>query len=185
MRTFIAIELNETIKEELGAIQAELQKACADVKWVAPENIHLTLKFLGETDEKRLPDIGSALKKAVEGSAPFLLRPSGIGAFLDLQYPRIIWAGIDKGADEAARLNAAIESSFEMIGFEREKRDFHAHITIGRVVCGKHPRRLKTSIENIKYRPEIPLKVNKIALFQSRLTQAGAAYSHLLDQPLP
>lgn len=183
MRTFIAINLNDKIKQALAKVQAELEKSNADVKWADPENIHLTLKFLGEISEQQVGQIKEALDKVASNLKPFEITLSGIGAFPKLDYPRVVWVGIEKGKNETEGIAKMIEDELEKLGFEKEKRGFTAHLTIGRVRSGKNKDALKEILNSLNLQPTTyylkPSDVNAIYLYQSTLTPKGPVYTPL------
>ena len=122
MRSFIAIELTNEIKDELAQIQARLKYSGADVKWVEKNNIHLTLKFLGEVSEDKIKTVVSILDDIAKGSKPFEMTIRDIGAFPKIDYPRVVWVGLDKGASESKEIVQRIEEELERSGFERESK---------------------------------------------------------------
>ncbi len=178
MRTFIALELSEEMKEELARLQEELKKAGQDVKWVNPENIHLTIKFLGNTDESKIEQIKKILDDTSSQTRPFEISLFMLGAFPSLEYPRVIWAGIDKGCAEAEKIAALAEKRLENIGFGKEKRPFSAHLTLGRVRSGRNKSELKEIISSLEVKP-ISCAIKHITLFQSTLTPRGSIYTSL------
>jgi len=183
MRAFIALELSEGIRTELLRLQDELKKAGANVKWVIPDNIHLTLKFLGNIDESRLSEIENVLRPIADANSPFEINLFKIGAFPDINYPRVIWAGIDKGCSQAEEIARNIEGGLEKIGFPKESRPFSAHLTLGRVRSGKNKVGLKEKLLSTSVRPSAcPIK--HITLFESRLTPHGPIYTARGNFPL-
>lgn len=183
MRTFIAIDLSEENKTALTKLQDELKQTQADVKWVEPENIHLTLKFLGEVTDEYVGKVKEALDKAAAGFRPFEISLSDIGAFPKLDYPRVIWVGVEKGKKETEELAAKIEEELGKLGFSKEDRPFAAHLTIGRVRTGKNKEILKEKIQNNKGRPQwaAPTSqlISNVILYQSKLTPSGPIYTPL------
>lgn len=179
MRTFIAIELSEEIREVLAQIQSHLKYAGADVKWVEKDNIHLTLKFLGEIDEKKCEKVKAALEKIAKEFKPFEISLKDIGAFPKIEFPRVIWIGLDKGAKESTELAAKIDETLSKIGFDKETRPFAAHITIGRVRSSKNKEALKEKV--LSYQPSAVShqQINSVILFQSTLTPRGSIYTKL------
>ena len=109
MRTFIAVELPENIKNKIGELQAPLKRTNAFVSWVKPENIHITLKFLGEVPEEKINEVFSATEKALVGTRKFTMSLKGMGAFPDLRRPRVIWVGAGSGEKELSSLAERIE----------------------------------------------------------------------------
>ena len=184
MRTFIAIELSDEIKTALAQVQSHLKYSGADVKWVEPANIHLTLKFLGEIDDKTCETVKSILDEIAKDTQPFEISLKDAGAFPKIEFPRVIWVGLDKGAKEstdlANRIDVALSTEIE---FDKESRDFVAHLTIGRVRSGKNKQGLKekllsleTQVASSKAQGYV---VKSVILFQSELTPAGPVYSKL------
>lgn len=184
MRLFIAIELSQEIKDFLSSLQEKLKAAKADVKWVQPQNIHLTLKFLGEVGEKKLDKVIQFLGDAVKDSCSFTLRICSLGAFPKINYPRVIWVGIDKGEDETKTLAAAIENNMAEIGIPSESRPFSSHITIGRLRSNLNRERLVKELSQMQEKPPeeaAELNVSKITLFKSTLTPNGPVYEPLKE----
>jgi 2'-5' RNA ligase len=184
MRTFIAIELPEEVKEYLRRLQGKLKKCDADVKWVAPQNIHLTLKFLGEIDEKKAGEIEEILTKTARQNPSFQIRASSIGGFPGLSSPRVIWIGIDKGDSEVKNIAKKLETSLELIGIPREERGFSSHITIGRTKSSLNRTSLAKLLNELKETPQtenIEFTVNKITFFKSTLTPQGPIYEALKE----
>ena len=133
MRLFIALNIPEEIKEKFALVTKRLKYRTKKISWVKEENFHITLKFLGEVKEERLPAISEAASRCVKEAVPFKVLFSGLGAFPDTNNPRIIWAGVKDGAAELSSIAASIEESFEKLGFAKEKRPFSSHLTLGRV----------------------------------------------------
>ena len=166
MRSFIALELSKEIKDELGRLQGELKEAGADVKWVKPENIHLTLKFLGDMEESELGEIKRTLADAASRQAPFEVSLFKLGAFPTLDRPRVIWAGVNKGCSEVEALAASLESA----------PNFSAHVTLGRVKSGKNKAELKERLLALEPK-QISHKITCVTLFESTLTPSGPIYA--------
>lgn len=131
MRIFVAIKIPEKIRYRIPELTKTLK--IDGVKWVKPENIHLTLKFLGEVNEKRLQEVQEVLENTVRKFPPFKINLKDIGAFPSMKRPSIIWIGVDKGKQEVISTINELETSLSKIGFEKEKREPHPHITIGRI----------------------------------------------------
>jgi len=183
MRAFIALELSEEIKEELSRLEAELKKSDADVKWVKPENIHLTIKFLGNIQETTEGNKIEQIKKILDGissqTKPFGISLFKLGVFPSLDYPRVIWTGIDKNGNAfAEKIAVLIEEKLEMVGFPKEKRPFSAHLTLGRVRSGRNKAELKQKVSSLVVQIK-SCTINHATLFQSTLTPRGAIYTPL------
>jgi len=183
MRTFIAIELPKNIKDSLSQLQAELKSSNADVKWVAPENIHLTLKFLGEIDDKKSEKIIQIIEEVAKGKNKFQVRISLLGAFPKIGSPRVIWVGIEAGDKETKEIAEELEEKIAKIGVPKEKRPFSSHITIGRL---RSPLKREILIKYLKEKSGLGGKIlefsaDKITLFKSTLTPKGPIYEILKE----
>lgn len=182
MRTFIAIELPPEIKEALAQLQEQLKASGADIKWVKPQNIHLTLKFLGDTNEKKIAPIMRILEETACNKPVFTIRVSSLGAFPGLNSIRVIWAGIDRGDAIACQIAKDLEGRIASIGIPKEKRPFSSHITIGRAKSGLNSDKLARDIEILGKAlagKNMEASVKKITLFKSTLTPGGPAYEAL------
>jgi 2'-5' RNA ligase len=188
MRTFIAIELPKEIKEALASLQQGLKNSGADVKWVQPENIHLTLKFLGEIDEQVLAKIINILEVTAENQNSFYLNLSSLGAFPNMNFPRVIWIGIKKGDSQIQEVASKLEKEISGIGIPKENRAFSSHITLGRVKSGlnrdKLTKKLNELAGNFLKEGSCAFPVKKITLFKSTLTPQGPIYEILKEVPL-
>jgi 2'-5' RNA ligase len=178
MRAFIALNLSSELKHELSRLQEELTKANADVKWVKTENIHLTLKFLGNVEETKIEEIRHILDGISSPEKPFEISLSNLGAFPNLNHPRVLWVGLDKGSSETKRIAASLENELQKIGFPKEERPFSAHLTLGRVKSGRNKAALKEKASSLQVRPKSCV-VNNLTVFQSKLTPTGPIYTSL------
>ncbi len=188
LRTFIAIELDESLRLALGRIQGKFRREIAgSVKWTAPEGIHLTLKFLGDTASSRIPDIETALRTACAGFAPFEFSVEGRGCFPNFRRPRVIWVAVRDRGQVLARLQTAVEKHVAPLGWPTEERGFSPHLTLGRVAKGARPAEEaavgqvveKTIVEQIGTQ-----QVAGVSLIRSELRPTGAVYTTLLTVPL-
>jgi len=183
VRSFIAIELPEEAKIGLGKLRNELERTeYTFVKWVNPEGIHLTLKFLGNIPFKQVAEISEAMEGATQGISPFYLEISGLGAFPNLKQPRVLWVGISGELDKLLGLQRNIDSALSPLGFTKEERPFVPHLTLARIrETASHGERrafgelvVSTSFED-KYH----IAADAINLMRSQLTPAGAIYTRL------
>ncbi|HMA52934.1 MAG TPA: RNA 2',3'-cyclic phosphodiesterase [Acidobacteriota bacterium] len=184
MRAFIAIDLEPTIKESLRSLVERLRATRADVRWVNGGGMHLTLKFLGPVDEGQALRVKDILTEAAGKHHAFPLRLEGTGAFPGEASPRVLWVGF-AAEPELLTLQEDLDASLEAEGFEREKRTFTPHLTLGRV---KGPERIaKAMSELAKHREESfgSMTVRKIALFESLLRPEGAEYRIVFEAALP
>ncbi len=186
MRTFIAIELPAEIKDCLSRLQQDLKAAQADVKWVQPQNIHLTLKFLGEIDEKKLDKISGIIEDTCEKKDKFHVCISSLGAFPKTESPRVIWVGIDTGDKEIKQMAKELEQNLAKIGIPKEDRPFSSHITIGRMRTPLNRERLVQGLKNKAGLggQNLEFYVSKITLFKSTLTPKGPIYEALKEASL-
>lgn len=172
LRLFTGIPLTRSVRDHVVSIVESLSEVLEGVRWVPPENLHVTLKFLGPCDTKHIPDIVSAMRKASE-RLPISLKVGGVGGFPSQGSARVIWVG---ASDEQQRLEgvfAEIEKGAAKCGFPREKRRFRPHITIGRSKRGvRLPAELPASAEGLA-----ALEVVEVALFSSELGPGGARYT--------
>ena len=133
IRTFVAVKISSAVCDCAAELIDELRHAPVDVKWVDPANMHLTIKFLGDVDSREIHEVCRAVEQSAGPLAPFELQVRGVGAFPNVRRPRTIWLGAAAGEPELAALAERVESELHKIGFRREARRFHAHLTIGRV----------------------------------------------------
>jgi 2'-5' RNA ligase len=183
IRSFIAIELPEEAKKGLARLRRGLERdEHGFVKWVDPQGIHLTLKFLGNIPAKRVTEITDAIKKATGGISPFHLEISGLGAFPSLKQPRVFWVGISGELDKLSALQLDIDSTLAALGFAREERPFVAHLTVARIREGASPaerRDFGELVDSTTFQDKYPVEVAAVRLMRSQLTPAGAIYTCL------
>ena len=185
IRVFIAIPLDGSLHTTLTEVVEKFALSKASVKWVAPENTHVTLKFLGSVDdEKDLPGVFAACERAAEGFAPIELEMRAVGCFPDMNRPRVVWLGIEKGAEQVERLQKKVENELQRIGFEREERGFTAHLTIGRVKSQKGINNLCRLLEEDRNVFIGSMRANKISVMKSKTLPTGAVYTELKAIPL-
>ena len=183
-RAFIAIGLDEATRAAVGAEIERLRPLGRAVAWVPAENLHLTLKFLGQQSDMGLREAALALQDAAERRRPFSVRLRGVGAFPGMDRPRILWIGAAEGALEARAVQSALDAALVSRGFERDSRPWHPHLTIGRVF---DPRRwradaspaLREAIARAATTDFGGLAVDRLALMRSDLSRSGARYSEI------
>jgi len=174
VRLFVAINPPESVRERIAAGTEDL-RGLEGIRWVAPDRVHLTLKFLGEVDEGSERSITKALALAAAGHAPFEARVTAPGAFPNIRRPRIIWLGLERGPQLAA-LQSDLEDALADVGFEREERAFRPHLTLGRVRRG---RRVDGSVlDSLVRQTEVSdaWQVAAVDLMRSHLLPTGAVY---------
>jgi len=188
IRSFIAIELPEEVKTGLNRLQTELKLPRHNfVKWVAPESIHITLKFLGNISPQKVTEITKVMEQASQGISPFQLEIHEVGAFPNMRQPRVLWLGIRGEIDKLVAWQQRIDSGLVPLGFAKETRPFTPHLTLARLREGVSPgdRRdfgelvMKTPTE-VNYR----INVTRLSLMKSQLLPGGAVYSRLAEVKL-
>ncbi len=183
IRSFIAIELPPEIKEALGSWQAKLKLAeYTFVKWVTPEGIHLTLKFLGNVAGAKIPHIVRALESIAIGFPSFRLEISGLGAFPNWKQLRVLWVGIGGETNQLMSLQQLIDKALTPHGFSPEARPFTPHLTLARLRAEALPRDKQNFNELIQKTPFIgkyEMEVKSISLMRSQLFPTGAVYTCL------
>jgi len=177
MRAFIAVNLDENLRRCVAETQEKLRATGADVKWVKPESIHLTLKFLGWVDDARLPAVGEAVSAALKGVAPFRLRLEQVGGFPTATAPRVIWVGVKEGAQELSGLAERVEAALEPLGFQREERAFSPHVTVGRHRTPSGRQALAAMMQQERERSFGEMEVRRVELMRSDLRPTGAIYT--------
>jgi 2'-5' RNA ligase len=183
IRSFIALEISPEIQAQLGQIQNQLKKSDADVKWVNPQNIHLTLKFLGNVSPEMIEQIKKVITKLSQEHKHFELKITQLGAFPTIEHPRVLWVGIEQGFKPTIQLAKDLEERLIQLGFLREKRAFTPHLTLGRVRSNQNRKQLKQLLHSITFHPQT-MPVQTIILFKSTLTPKGALYQPLYQTQL-
>jgi len=134
LRTFIAVEMSPRVISRAGDLIDKLRVAAAEINWVRPQQMHLTLKFLGDVPDTDTPDICNVVRRVAASFEPFEITCRGAGAFPSAKAPKTLWIGIEDGADELKKLQAALDDALKTeLGFAKEPRGFHPHLTLGRV----------------------------------------------------
>ena len=183
IRSFLAIELPKPILKKIEEVQADLRAAHADVRWVSPEKIHLTLKFFGSIEESRIDSIFKSIEESVRSTSPFSLEVRGVGAFPSMKSPRVIWLGLENG-QSLTSLQKQIETQLEKIGFQSEDRPFHPHLTLGRTKSSRGKNELVGRMEKHREEEFGDLQVERVILFKSDLKPSGPIYTALGDLKL-
>ncbi len=160
----------------LEALMRELQTSGGQLKLVDTEQVHMTLKFLGPTDEDLVPQISEVMRESVRGIAPFVVRVVGTGAFPSLDYMNVLWVGLEN-ADPLAKIASYLDRELPSLGFARERRPFSPHVTIARVRGGKNRDRVQQVLEAHPTDVFGEHRVDSIRLKRSVLTPQGPTYS--------
>ena len=176
IRTFICIEIPDSIKRRIDCLQKALRQIDAQVSWTKPSNIHLTLKFLGGVSPSRIERVTEAVERAASGIGPFEVEVSGAGCFPSPRNPRVLWIGLPNVPDALKQLFANIEDELAGEGFARENRKFSPHLTIGR------PRNSKNSASGAEaliaggFEPET-FEATEVIVMRSQLNPTGSIYT--------
>ncbi len=180
IRSFIAVEIDKINKQKISELIAQLKESNADVKWVSEDQMHLTLKFLGNTEQDKIQKVACILKSIADDFSAFSIKFSNIGAFPNTSRPRVIWMGIKDGSEILESFNNRIEAGLVKLGFEQESRQYKAHLTLGRVRSLKNIPQLVKSIKEIERNYQYNnIRIDRIILFQTTLTPKGAIYTSL------
>jgi len=183
IRSFIAIELPEEVREGLARLRNELKRnEHKFVKWVNPDGLHLTLKFLGNIPSKRVTEIINVIEEVTQGVSAFHLEISGLGAFPSLRQARVFWVGIGGEVDRLSRLQQNIDSALAVLGFAKEERPFVPHLTLARLRPGASPlerRSFGELVDPTIFEDKYHIEVEVVSLMRSQLTPAGAVYTRL------
>jgi 2'-5' RNA ligase len=181
VRVFIALSSPPEVKKVLTDIQNELNQEGGDVKWDTPDKFHITLKFLGDVEQEKLPALSATLMALSALHLSFELWYESLGAFPDLVHPRVLWAGARKN-DSLSALHQSIDEACERFGFAREPRVFHPHITFGRVKGSRNVGRLTARLKSITFEP-IRMHCSELLLIKSDLHPTGSIYATLNSFP--
>ena len=178
IRAFIAVDLDDPVIEKVCNVVEILKSRITEIRWLRKENLHLTLKFLGNIAESQVEPITAALRHPLGLFSPCTISAKGLGVFPDFRRPKILWVGLT--GDQLVQLAAEIESALMPIGFTPENRAFTPHLTIGRWREGSRPtKNLRQEIDSLNDFEFGACAVRQIVLFQSVLKPEGASYSEL------
>lgn len=181
MRTFVAVDLDPPVKSSLLELISRLSRKEADVRWVKKQGMHITLKFLGEVPETKIPNIINSIRSACNSLNKFHISFKGTGFFAPQSgLPRVLWAGIDQSHD-LSTLHQRIEDELGKLGFPREKRRFHPHLTLGRVKSNKRMAAMLEVLDDLRDTNIGSMQVKRVTLFKSTLKPAGAEYDVLSE----
>jgi 2'-5' RNA ligase len=183
VRSFIAIELPPELKAELAALEERLKAGRHSfVKWVDPDSVHLTLKFLGSVPVDTIPSIVEAITRACQPWPPFSLQIGGTGVFPNWQRPQVFWVGIGGEIGRLTALHRELESARSPLGFPPESRAFSPHLTLGRLrdrASAEDRRRFGQWAQSVQFEAQAPFQVDGMRLMKSQLTPEGPVYGLL------
>ncbi len=181
-RLFVAVWPDENLRGEIAGVVGELKKADADIKWVSAENLHLTLKFLGEVETGKVEEIVSTLKSVRQKS--FEMEVGNLGAIPNSRHPKTIFADVTSGGKPLQELAQAIGNTLEKTGFERDPRAFIPHVTLGRVKSPKNLQKYFLKMSEHKGQIFGKISVTRFYLVKSDIRPQGPAYTEIAEIPL-
>ena len=180
LRSFLAVDLAPHARAQAAQVMAQLRQGAPEgVRWVPEENLHLTLKFLGDVEPDRIPKLIAASTAKLERVGGFEVMLGGLGVFPNARRARVVWLGVQAGGPELARLARKLDAAAARIGVERERRPFRTHLTLGRL---RQPAPLALSA--VPCPDAKPFFVEEVVLYESRLSPTGARYVPLARFPL-
>lgn len=179
IRTFVAVLLDEEIRRRISEVQERARQLAPGLKWVSPENFHATLKFLGNVRSDKLRAVQSAMDEVAASLPAFDISIRAMGVFPTPRRPRVVWVGVEEGAEQLIALAKAVEDRLVKAGFEREDKPFRSHITIGRVRENKPVPGLTEGLEEIDASDLGTQRVAHVHVMESVLRPGGPSYSPL------
>lgn len=177
IRTFIALEISAEVKTALARDLVILKGQAPLVKWSRLENLHLTLRFLGDVKEDDLQELFDVLEEWIAPCRAFALEMKGIGVFPNWRHPRVVWAGCGEGSDDAVQLADVVKGACFELGYEREKRPFQPHLTLGRVKLPADAMGLEGAAAALLHKVYGFLDADAVVVFMSSLRRTGPVYS--------
>jgi 2'-5' RNA ligase len=181
IRTFIALELNDSIRDILGGIIRQMAQELPPIRWVDPKGIHLTLAFLGDLTDEQVAKARQAAEATAQQVTPFRFHLSHLGVFDSSQYPRVIWVGVNEPSGALQQLHSLLNRELEHRGFAVERRVFSPHLTLARIKVPLNPeerQRLLRLLVEIKV-VSSPLHAGRLRVMRSELLRSGARYTSL------
>jgi RNA 2',3'-cyclic 3'-phosphodiesterase len=184
IRTFIAIEIPGNIISKIRELQEGIKKYSFKIRWVRPENIHLTLKFLGDIEAVNIDEIAEAISKTVTGYTSISLKAKGIGVFPGIKRPRVLWVGLTGQSESLVRLQKTLDENLQTLGFPGEKRPFRGHLTMGRIKANIDVKKFGDALMAFRSFETETFTAGQLVLYKSELKPSGAVYTKLADASL-
>ena len=179
MRCFLAVDIPEHIKKNLLQVVHNIKKDLTGVKWVEPYNLHITIKFLGEIEDKKVPGLLEVLEGRLSHSGTFTLKLKNFGFFPDIRRPRVFWVGVEDKEENLKKLWKEIENIIPKFGVSRDNRSFTPHLTLARI---KKPIKIKkSSLDELKEFESSPFNVDTLVFYKSVLTSKGPIYTKIKE----
>jgi 2'-5' RNA ligase len=177
IRSFIAIPLTGEVQRAAKKLSREMRGVDDGMKWVPEDNLHLTLKFLGDVVDREVPHVCRVIREACEPAGEFELEFAGTGGFPSDERPRVVWAGITEGGDELIDLVTRLEAGLAKLGFKPESRDYRPHLTLGRSGSRPPSPEVLAKIARFKTRRLGTMVVDEVRLYASYLDKGGPTYN--------
>jgi 2'-5' RNA ligase len=180
LRTFIAVDIGKAIRSRAVALQEALARSTTEVKWVEPENLHVTMLFLGEVDDREVIDVCRVVAECAERQPAFTMQVATVGCFPNPRRPRVLWMGVGQGTQELCALHDALERPLLELGcYRREDRPYTPHITLGRVKSDRPPDKLAAALANQAGWQGGEIEVHEVLVMSSELRPQGPVYTVL------
>ena len=183
VRSFVAINLSKALQDNILSLAAQFRNRLKHIRtrvtWVKPGSLHFTLKFLGSIETRLVPSILEKLEEAASGIHPFSVVVGDLGVFPNLNKPRVIWVGVQKGEKDVRILQKRVEEGLSKLDFEPEKRGFSPHLTLGRIKALGSRGEVLRALKNLQDPAIGETEVTQVALMKSTLTPKGAIYTEL------
>jgi 2'-5' RNA ligase len=180
LRTFIALDIDKSIRARAVSLQDKLARSAPEVKWVEPENLHVTLLFLGEVDARDIPSVCRVVAEAAQEQPAFTMQVATAGCFGNPRRPRTLWVGVGRGVQEVCALHDALEKSLLELGcYRREDRPFTPHITLGRVKSDQPTDQLALALAKQAAWDGGEVEVREVLVMSSELRPQGPVYTVL------
>ena len=184
LRAFVAVEMPGPVRKALEEVQSGLKQLNIRARWVRPENIHLTLKFLGNIPAGHVPSIGEVLRVVAQAHGRFSLAAAGLGVFPDIRHPKIIWVGLTSRPEALTPLQQDLDGRLAALGFPREEKPFRGHLTIGRFRAEGFPGPVADAVKRHAAAEFGTFAVDEIVLMKSDLRPEGPLYEPLAREKL-
>jgi 2'-5' RNA ligase len=179
IRTFIAVDLDKAVRNRTIALQEVLVKTGMEVKWVEPENLHVSLVFLGEVEDRKVVNVCRIVEEVAQKHPCFLMSVATVGCFPNPRRPRVLWVGIGEGAQPLCAIHDELEKPLSKLGYRREERKYSPHITLGRVKSDRPTEKLASELAQHAGWKGGEFQVNEVLVMGSKLTPTGPEYTIL------
>ena len=176
IRTFVAVATSSTLQKRAANLIERLRCSDANVSWVKPDNLHLTIKFVGDVPNTEVSQVCQAVGNAVDSDGPFAVSYEGMGAFPNRERPKVIWIGVDQGSERLVQLHASVDNSLGDLGFLPERRPYQPHLTVGRLRRPVPSPQLGELMEQYENFSAGTVEVKELLVMASFLGRGGPTY---------